>query len=115
METNLEYGHSASTPTQILISRIFKVLDDSVDPETLEQSLQSIDTKIWLHETARSGSHGHAARAYSPKDKSHLPLDWLRVRDISDKAVEAIEARVNALDQAEAEESSQSRGYGTIE
>ena len=47
-------------------------------------------------------------------DRSCL-LNWLKVRELRDQAVRAAELRVDAIDQAEAGESSQSRGYGTTE
>lgn len=109
----MEYKPHPSIPTKILIKSILKVLDHSVHSRTLKESLNGIDTKIWLHETARSGSHGYAARGYVPHDKSLLPLDWLKVRELRDQAVRAAEARTDAIDQAEAEELSQSRDYGT--
>jgi hypothetical protein len=115
LETNLIYRPQPSVPTKVPIARILKVLDHSVDPGTLKKSLNSIDTKIRHHETARSGSHGHAARGSVPRDKLLLPLDWSEVRELRDQAVRAAEARIDAVDRAEAEELSQSRGYGTNE
>ena len=115
LETNLNYRPHPSVPTTVPIARILKVLDHSVDPGTLKQSLNGIDTKIWLHQTARSGSHGYAARGYVPHDKSLLPLDWFKVRNLRDQAVRAANTRIDAIDQAEAEAFSQSRGYGTTE
>jgi hypothetical protein len=115
LETNLDYKPQPSIVTKIPVKSILKVLDHSVDPGTLKESLYAIDTKIWLHETARSGSHGYAARGYGPHDKSLLPLDWLKVRELRDQAVRAAETRTDAIDQVEAEELNESRGYGTNE
>lgn len=115
METNLDYRPEPSVPTNVPIKRILNILDNSVHAGTLKESLNGIDTKIWLLETARSGTHGSAARGYGSNDKSPLPLDWLEVRELRDRAVKAAEARVDAIDEPEAEESSESRGYGTIE
>jgi len=114
-ETNLNYRPQPSISTKVPIKRILQVLDHSVNPGTLKESLNGIDTQIWLHETARSGSHGYAARGYVPHDRSLLPLNWLKVRELRDQAVRSIGVRVDAIDQAEAGESSQSRGYGTTE
>jgi hypothetical protein len=115
LETNLDYRPQPSIPTKILVKSILKVLDHLVIPGMLKESLNAIDTKIWLHETARSGSHGYAARGYVPHDKLLLPLNWSKVRELRDQAVRAAEARTDAIDQAKAEELSESRGYGTNE
>jgi hypothetical protein len=114
METNLDYRPQRSIPTKVSVTRILKILDNSLNTGTLKAALNGIDNKIWLHETARSGSHGYAARGYGSNNESLLPLDWLRVRELRDQAVKAAEARVAAIDEPEAEESSGSRGYGTI-
>lgn len=116
-ETNLEYRPQPSVPvpTKVPIARILKVLDGSVSPGKLKDELRAIDTQIWLRETARSGSHGYAARGYESHGKSLLPLDWFKVRELRDQAVRAAEFRVDAIDQAEREESIQSRGYGTTD
>ena len=115
LETEMEYKPDPSCPTEISISRVFSILDDSVKPGTLKDTLNAIDTRITLGIAATSGAHGYVAKGYPQHEKYRFPLDWKQVRGLRDRAIEAVEAWVSACDQTRAEAEGQTRDYGPIQ
>lgn len=103
-------------PTKLNIKRILQVLDDNLQSVTSENKLKTkmneIDGKIWLYETAQSGSNGGAVRGYV--NDSYRPLDWVDVKSLRDKIIPAVERltaqRHSQFDQARYS----SQSYGTM-
>ena len=104
-------------PTKLNIKRVLQVIDDNLDSDTLgtksklRSKLKDIDGKIWLYQTAQSGSNGAAVRGV--KD-SYRPLDWVDVKSLRDEIIPAVERltaqRHSQLDQAHYS----SHSYGTV-
>jgi len=115
LETEMEYKPDPSCPTKISISRVFTILDDSVKPGTLKDTLNGIDTRITLGIAATSGTHGYVAKGYPQHEKYRFPLDWKQVRDLRDQAIEAVEAWVSICDETRAEAEGLTMEYGSIQ
>lgn len=105
-------------PTKLNIKRILQVIDGNLNSDTvgtksrLRSKLNEIDGKIWLYETAQSGSNGGAVRGYV--NDSYRPLDWVDVKSLRDEIIPAVE-QLNAQRHSQLNQASYySHSYGTV-